>query len=283
LATAGGPSRSLAGVDFSAVSVADSGTYFVYAYEATNPSASTWAIAGLELDVSASTGTPAALAATGPFVDVAATSNSSPHAEVGPISPSGWDAYLTHEAQLWWVPPQTPFSSEDSIAPGVTKAGFGLRSSYLPGVSAIRANPTPESCCSVPVAVEGTYYYHFTDEYPALGTTIAPRYFPAEVDLELLQTQLAAVCDEPLWIDDSALCSELADSLRVAEARLAIDDYEGAVVAVKGMGEVLGANRKPSGSIEDNAYWLLKINSDHVWVSVPGALPVAGAERLSRR
>jgi hypothetical protein len=109
-----------------------------------------------------------------------------------------------------------------------------------------------------------------------------PTLDPEEADLDLLQSQLDAVCGDPLWIDDSSLCTELADSLHVAEARLAINNFDGAASGVMGMGQLLAPNRKPSGSIEDNAYWLLKLNSDHVWNSLPDSLAAAGARLCAK-
>jgi hypothetical protein len=91
-----------------------------------------------------------------------------------------------------------------------------------------------------------------------------------EVDLDLLQSQLVDVCDDPLWIDDSPLCTELTDSLDATESRLGSSDNAGARAALEGVLTILGAEREPSGPIEDNAYWLLHLNAAYILSTIPG-------------
>ncbi len=104
-------SSSLDDVEYELVELADSGSYFVYSYVLKNPASSTWGLSAVVMDISASSGTPASLPATGPFEDlVAAFGGATPHAEVGPISPAGWRAIMnTHSALVATrLPPDSP-------------------------------------------------------------------------------------------------------------------------------------------------------------------------------
>ena len=267
----------LAGVQFVATEVADSQSYFVYRYELSNPVASAWSVASVRLDISASSGNPVNLAATGD-VDVIEPfpTGGAPHAEVGPITPTGWEATLSPLAILRWTPPVYRSSSDDSIPPGTSKGGFGIRSTYLPGITAMEAIPTTESCCREPVdTTGGERIYARPIDRAVTGHAIVPRYFPSEVTLDLLQSERTAVCTDPLWIDDAPLCSELADSLNAADARLAGGDNAGARTALEGVLAILDAEREPMGPIESNAYWLLRMNTEHVRGSIVGAGDVA--------
>lgn len=164
--------------------------------------------------------------------------------------------------------------NQDSVAPNTTRSGFGIRSSYLPGITWTVAEPTRQSCCAVPDSIEGVAYYHSNSEYPAHGHSVAPRYLREEMVLDTLAALVDRVCTNPLWIDDSALCTEMGDSLDVAAARLAIVNYEGAAVATKGVGDLAEANRTASGGdVKENAYWLLKINSDYVAETIGAGQP----------
>ena len=267
----------LAGVQFVATEVADSQSYFVYRYELSNPAASVWSVASLGLDISANSGNPANLPATGdvhviePF-----PTGGAPHAEVGPITPPGWLAIMSPRADLTWTPPTSRSFSGDSIPPGTSKDGFGIRSTYLPGITTIDVSPTTESCCREPTDTTGGERIYAAPWDHALTThTIVPRYIPGEVTLDLLQSQRTAVCTNPLWINDAPLCAEIADSLNAAEARLASGNNTGARTALDGVLAILGAEREPAGPIEDNAYWLLRMNTEHVLGSISGAGDVA--------
>lgn len=261
----------LAGVDLVVTEVADSQSYFVYDYELSNSSSSLWSISSVRLDISATSGLPPNLAATGE-VDVIPPfpASGTPHAEVGPITPSGWRAILSPLARLTWTPPLTRSFSGDSVPPGTSKGGFGLRSSYLPGITSVEAIPTTESCCRTPVdTTGGERIYQSPTRLAVIGSTVVPRYQPSEVSLDLLQSQLFAVCTDPLWIDDSALCGALADSLDATEDRLAGGDVSGARDAIAAAGDIVYANREPFGAVESNAEWLLRLNLEQLLENLP--------------
>jgi hypothetical protein len=190
---------------------------------------------------------------------------------VGPSAPTGWYAVLSRDAQVTWAIPGGASSTADSVPPGDTISGFILRSTYLPGLTTVEAFPTIESCCQEPLdTADGVFQYALPGGFRATGVSTAPRYIPSEVTLDLLQSQLSAVCDDPLWIDDSSLCSQLADSLDATESRLASSDNVGAGTALDGVLSILDAEREPSGPIEDNAYWLVSLNAAHVLSTIPG-------------
>lgn len=274
----------LTSVELTLTEVADSQGYYLYSYDLTNPSSSMWGLATVKLDIGASSGTPNNLAVTGDLFDITASTSGDPseaHAEVGPITPVGWEAALTRTAELWWYAPSGARAAVDSVAPGETKSGFGLRSSYLPGLAVVVAEPTPQSCCLTPVTIEGIDYRYLPREYSVSGISVAPRFQPGEVDLALLRNQLTTVCTDPLWIDDPTACSAWGDSIDAAQARAGIHNYEGAGQALSGMTLALSSNRVPSGQVEDNAYWLLKLNADHIRNSFPSD-PVASVTRCAK-
>lgn len=268
-------SRSLGDVEYKLAEVADSGSYFVYSYLLKNPASSTWGLRAATMDISASSGLPASLPATGPFEDlVAAMGGATPHAEVGPISPTGWGAIMNTRSGLLWSAPTSVTTSSDSIAPGDSLAGFGVRSSYLPGLRRMQYQPTVESCCQAPIDSTTETFWALPQHYSVDGWSVGPRYMPSEVDLDLLQTQTDIVCEDPLWITNSALCTLLSDTLDVAQARLAVNNYWGAAVSLDTVYSQLFQHQGES-YLHDNAFWLLVVNTDEVYINlVPqGASP----------
>ena len=260
------PAPQVAGVDLVATEIADSQSYFVYRYELTNAAASAWSISSVQIDIGASSGYPANLPATGDISVVAPfPSAGEPHAEVGPITPAGWKAILSPQARLLWTPPLTRSFSGDSVPPGETKSGFGIRSTYLPGITTVEAIPTTESCCRAPSdTTGGERIYPYPPDLAVTGKAIVPRYMPSELDVDLVQSQLSAVCSDPLWIDDASLCAMLADSLQAVEDRLAINNYWGAEGTVWWVRSELWNEQVPEGPVTANAQWLLRPNLDHL-------------------
>ena len=273
--------RSLEPIELRLTALEDSSSYLVYRYEAVSPSTATQGVAALLLDVSASAGTPSStLPATGYFLNGPAITPLAvtPHAEVGPISPTNWGSALRRTAILTWGGANGDIYDNDSIAPGDTLTGLGIRSSFLPGIRQVGAVPTWQSCCTESWGTEEenpTRQHRNPDYFAVYSTTVAPRYAPDEVTLDVLRSQRAAVCSDPLWIDDAPVCAELADSLAAADARLASGDNAGAGTALEGVLAILDAEREPTGPIENNAYWLLRLNTDHVLGTIPGAGDVA--------
>lgn len=264
--------QSLEPAELGLNAVVDSGTYFIFDYSLANPWASSSAVAWIRLDVGATSGTPAALPATGTFRNATvlpgATTPLEPHAQVGPISPTDWWAGLGRDGHLQWYAPSSGSVDVDSVAPGSVRPGFGLRTTYLPGLSEVVALPTWQSCCSTPDTVALEFPRRST--FAVTSAAVAPRFMPSEVTIELVQFQLASVCNDPLWIDDDALCNQLTDSLDAAEARLIGSNFPGARGALEGVLAILENEREPAGPIEGNAYWLLKVNTEHVLGTIPG-------------
>jgi hypothetical protein len=246
--------------------VEDSLSYLVYWYELTNPSASAWAIAALQLDISASSGTPTNLPASGDIVIVPGFGAEQPHAEVGPIAPTGWRSIQSPIARLRWAPPNTEAFSGDSVAPGASKSGFGLRSTYLPGINSIEAFPTIESCCREPTdTTGGEFIYAMPSQLAVTGSTIAPRYTPEEVTLDLLQSQLTAICDDPLWLDDSQLCTEFGDLLDMAEDEEGDGNFYGAAAVLNHLLDRIGDEE---AAFDPNGYWLMSLNVAQAYENV---------------
>lgn len=274
------PSRvdDLAGVELDLTLLVDSTSYFVYRYDLTNPPASTWGLVALRVDIGASSGTPSPLASSGTFFDDTDSPGPlvEPHAEVGPITPAPWSATLRRDAKLSWYPRTGVFTSDDSVAPGETRSGFGIRSSYLPGISEVVATPTRESCCTVPDSTDDGIFYPPPARFAVTGWTVAPRYMQSEVDVELLEAQVNAACNAALWIGDAPLCTQLADSLAAADSLLGLEDYSGASATISSFRDIVLANGPPTGDIAANAFWLLSVNAQQLLANLapePGRVP----------
>lgn len=250
---------SLGEVSFVLTTVSDSASYFVYEYDLTNPSTSDWAVGSIEVSIAASSGTPDNLAATGDLFDITTGGGApvEPHAEVGPIAPAGWTAILDRIAGLTWAPPNSRRTTVDSVPPGATKSGFGIRSSYLPGLVPATAEPTITSCCLTPADTTEEPYYPLASNFAVSTTAVVPKYMPPEVTISLLQSQLATVCTDPLWLDDSALCTEFGDLLDSAESDENDSNFYGAAAVLTHLD---GRVDDEQASMDSNAYWLLSLN-----------------------
>jgi hypothetical protein len=259
--------QDLAGVDLDLIEIADSGGYFVYSYELTNPSASTWGLVAAEIQIPASSGTPPTLATTGEIVDYTASGGSvDPHAEVGPIAPGGWTIYLDRGARVLWALPTGIRRSLDSLAPGQTRDSLGLRSSYHPGITEVSAYPTMQSCCLVPYdSTPGEELYYEPGSFRVFGAAVAPRYTPEEVTLDLLQSQLTAICDDPLWLDDSQLCTEFGDLLDMAEDEEGDGNFHGAAAVLNHLLDRIGDEE---AAFDPNGYWLMSLNVAQAYENV---------------
>jgi hypothetical protein len=80
---------------------------------------------------------------------------------------------------------------------------------------------------------------------------------PSEATLDLLQTQLTAVCTDPLWLDDTPLCDEFEALLEDAEADEDAESYYGAAAVVHHLLDRVGEEQ---AEMDGNAYWLLSLN-----------------------
>jgi hypothetical protein len=258
--------QDLAGVDLDLIEIADSGGYFVYSYELTNPSASTWGLVAVEVQIPASSGTPPTMAATGEIFDFTTSGAVDPHAEVGPIAPGGWTVILNRDATVGWTLPSGARMSFDSLSPGQTRDSLGLRSSYHPGITEVNAVPTVQSCCREPYdTTPDDELYYTPGSFRVFGTAVAPRYMPDEVDIDLLQTQLTAICDDPLWLDDSQLCTEFDALLDEAADDYGDSNFYGALAVLSHLFDRIDEEQ---AAFDPNGYWLLRKNVPQAYENV---------------
>ena len=263
----------LARVDQRLDGVADSGTYLVYWYRINNASESRGGAAYFSLDVSAPRGTGfPTLPATGRFmhgagfrgVDLAQFQD---HVPVGPISPTNWESVLTKQATLDWYGGRGGASGEyDNIPPGDSLGGFGLRSPYLPGIRQSWARPTFLSCCAKPRAATATSEAEYPDpsEFKISGRTVGPTVRPEAMTLGLVRADLAQVCGALRWIPDGAMCGPLQATLARAAAAAQRGDRSAATDALRAFVDALDAQHGPGKPVNDNAYWLLKVNGEYL-------------------
>lgn len=256
---------SLEPMNFQLIALDDSQDYFVYRYTAANPATSTQGVAVIRLDVSASSGpSVTSLPATGRFLDGSAVESSlpvAPHAQVGPISPAEWQAVLDRSTPfLYWLGVNGRMFDYDSIAPGDSLPDLGIRSTFFPAVREVGAVPTWQSCCQEPWGTdeENPDRMHREPEYFMVPSyALAPGYRAEELTIGLLQDQLDTICTDPLWLNNSTLCSEFSDLLSDAQFSLILGDAYGAAAKLAELRDRVDAEQ---GQMEPEAYWLLYYN-----------------------
>ena len=263
----------LTDVALEAASIEDSSGYFVYRYLLSNSLASRSGVAGVNLDLSAPKGTGrTVLPSTGRFRNTlaGAVGPVTDHAPVGPITPDGWSGALMPNGILHWYPFQgyanegpavKPFS-RDSAAPGGSKDGFGLRSPFLPAIRRFSAEPTLASCCEDPKP--GSVEYPSPGDFRARGSTIAPTIRPEDLTIETVQSDLNRVCDSLRWISDVATCGRYRSVLLGAAAALRRGDTQTAKHSLSTFVKELEGQHGPGKPVNDNAYWLLRTNAEHL-------------------
>lgn len=265
--------ESLEPIDLQLTALEDSVDYFVYRYTATNPATSTQGMASVRLDVSASPG-PAlpSLPATGRFLDGPAVTSRvpiAPHAQIGPISPPGWQAALDRRTPLLdWYGVNGGIFDHDSIAPGDSLPGLGIRSTFFPAIRRAGGVPTWQSCCQAPWGTEEenpTRAHRDPEYFAATSYALAPGYRPEEVTVALLQMQLDQICSEPLWLPDTELCSRWGDLLQSVSDMHRKGESD---LAAEELGGLLQRLTAADARMEPEAYWLLYRNLQQAWRNI---------------
>ncbi len=272
-ARAQAPTRLLNDVALETTSVAESSGYLVYRYRLSNSPLSRGAVAGVNIDLSGPRGTGlVVLPSTGEFINTTgfAVGPVTDHVPIGVITPDSWSAGLMPNAILHWGAVQgystdgtnaAPFT-RDSAPAGGAKDGFGLRSSYYPGIRRFSAEPTLGSCCARPRAGSG--------EYPAAGefrvrdATVAPAVRREDIALETVRSDLQQVCGSLRWIGDPLACGRFRSLLQDAISATRGRDAQGAKQALGSFLQDLDNHHGPGKPVNDNAYWLLKLNVEYL-------------------
>ena len=154
--------------------------------------------------------------------------------------------------------------SADSAAPGSSKEGLGLRSPYLPGLRRFSAEPTYQSCCSKPIPNTEENEYPNPSDFRVHGFTVAPTARPQDMSLDILASDLRRVCGDLRWITDPSVCQRLRMDLDQAVVAFRQHDRAGLTTALSAFLDVLEQGHGAGGAVNDNAYWLLKVNGDYL-------------------
>ncbi len=248
------------------VSVADSGTYLVYTYRVVNSASSKAGATTVAVELTAPDQAGyATLPATGTFMDSTkpgGVGDDREHVPVGTITAANWIAHLTKEGWLFWFAAQgdVPWKF-DSIAPGDSLEGFGLRSPFFPGIRATFAQPTWASCCSQQPA-QGPR--PTPNQFRVKGWAVAPTYAPTQVTLDVLRDLLDRSCGEVAWITPASACNPLREPLVQAATSARSGDRDGARERVRAFLGALDANHGTGRPVSDNAYWLLRIGAGYL-------------------
>jgi hypothetical protein len=254
-----GPAR----VELDSLTAGDA--YLVYGYRLVNPVESRGGASAFSVDLRAPLGTGVlTLPATGRFVHgaglpgVRVRSRVQDHVPVGPISPPNWKAFLHVSGRLDWYGGRGGLEGQfDSVAPGDSLSGFGLRSPFLPGVRVASARPTFASCCTTlrPPGQSSEPEYPNPSEFAVSGWTVGPTYAPSAMSAAVVAAQLGRACADLAWIRDRAVCSELRAHLDRAAAAIRTGDREGAHGALRAFLDALDTQHGSSKPVGDNAYW----------------------------
>jgi hypothetical protein len=190
------------------------------------------------------------------------------HVPVGPISPANWMAFLVKEGGLDWFGSRGGAEGQngDSIAPGESFGGFGLRSPFLPGIRSSSADPTAASCCAKarPRSQSSEPEYPNVWEFRVPGWTVGPTYPPDRITLSVMPQLLGRVCGDLRWISAASVCRDLRAKLNEAAPARQRGDHDVAEGALHGFLDELEAQHGPGKPVSDNAYWLLKVNGEYL-------------------
>ncbi len=240
--------------------------HFVYSFRVANGTRSRVGVALFGIDLSAPPGTGhERLPATGEFRHSASRRIAvvpRDHVPAGPISPAQWKASLDVDARLEWWGVNGGRVDEDSIAPGRFVDGFGVRSTYLPGIRDFWADPTWQSCCSRPKPGSVDGEHPTPSEFRSSGRTVAPSVRPSDMTLSLLTRQLGDACGLGWVASDD--CRALGSILEGAR-RDAADANN--VVATAYLARFVAALEERWGNaaiVVPNAYWLLRTNATYL-------------------
>ena len=272
-ALAQSPVRLLDDVAFETTTIDDSSGYLVYHYRLSNSRSSRAAVAWVHVDLSGARGTGlVVLPSTGEFHNTTgiAVGPVSDHVPVGVIAPHNWSAFLTSNGLVSWAARQgygtdgtsaLPFTS-DSAAVGGSKDGFGLRSSYFPGIRHFSAEPTLGSCCARPKPGSGEY--PAPGEFRVRSVTVAPTIRSEDISVETVRSDLQQVCGPLGWIPDRSACGSFRSLIQDAAAAMQRPDTQRAKQALSSLLQELDNQHGPGKPVNDNAYWLLKVNATHL-------------------
>jgi hypothetical protein len=250
--------------------------YFVYSYRIANGAASRAGVALFGIDLAAAPGTGHhLLPATGKarhWASGRGTVAPRDHVPAGPITPDRWEASLNAEAQLRWygveggsVVNDRIVADNDNVAPGAGLAGFGVRSTYLPGIRQFWAEPNWLACCSQPKADSEEGEHPNPSEFAVTGFVTAPTVPTSDLTINLLGTQLQRAC-ELSWISHEGICRSLRTKLERAAQSMREGKAKAARGQLRAFAEQLEAQRgdKPGKHVNDNAYWLLRTNAGYL-------------------
>src|SRR5438094_1700006 len=264
----------LAGVRLEVDSISSAPEYFIYNYHAANPTNSKGGIAVVSIDLSAPTGTGfLTLPATGPFWHIAGfpgvdRSKFREHVPVGPISPGHWKATLVKEGTMDWYGTAGGAEGQggDSIGPGGSLGGFGLRSPFLPGLRVSAADPTAASCCTQVRSSDQAHEAEYPNaiEFRIRGWTVGPVYPPQSMTFGTVGNLLGRVCGDLHWITHGGVCGRLQALSASAAAADHRGDGETRSDSLRAFLTELEAQHGPGKAVNDNAYWLLKVNGEYL-------------------
>ncbi len=262
--------RVLDNVRFDVAAVTDSAVYLRYDYRIVNPASSHGGVSGVRVDLSAPLGTERVTLPSTGDLEQNSLGGESAHVPVGLMAPERWRmTVLPYNAHAYWYAADYGVvvngfglpASADSASAGGSKDGFGLRSPYLPGIRPFMAEPTFESCCMKPNA-RGEY--PAPSDFPVRGFTVAPTVRPQDMNLDVLSHDVQQICGTLRWISDSAFCGRLRAGLERASAALKRSDHAGAKGMLRAFLAEVEEQHGPARPVNDNAYWLLKVNAEYL-------------------
>jgi hypothetical protein len=84
------------------------------------------------------------------------------------------------------------------------------------------------------------------------------------MSLDILASDLRQVCGNLHWITDPSVCQRLRTNLDQAAAAFRQHNHAGLVTALGAFLDTLEQRHGAGGSVNDNAYWLLRVNGEYL-------------------
>ncbi|MGH2608632.1 MAG: calcium-binding protein, partial [Tepidiformaceae bacterium] len=171
------------------------------------------------------------------------------------------------------------------LAPGATVSGLLVRTSFLPAIAEARVFGSVQNI-GLPTAVEDTpdtvyrlvqlvQGFGFFDGGGLRHAALVPgrppsALTPPSAGLDSVASDMSQSCTLG-WIASPGACTDLGGRLDQARQSLSQGDSAGAQAQLQSFLAELSAQHGPDLSVNDNAFWLLKINTDFILARLGGA------------
>ena len=151
-------------------------------------------------------------------------------------------------------------AAQHRLSDGGYSASWLYRSAYLPAPRQFSSIPTEQSCCTKPND-EGELPNSAL--FRVKGLTVAATVQPKDMTLKVVMQDLQQVCGPLRWIADGVVCGRLRSLLEPASVGQP-GDREGGKGSLRAFLDELELQHGPGKPVNDNGYWMLKVNAEYL-------------------